>query len=842
MRSRLAPYFIALAALGVALLVRALLDPWLGERVPYVSVFGALIVAAWYGGARPALAAAALGWLGAQWWFVEPRGTIAFGGVPQALELAAYLLSSLLIAAGGGAMYRARRRAEQSEGRFRGFMQHTPNSVFLKDEEGRYVFVNRSAQELIGRADWGGRTDEELLAPAIAREIRAHDRDVLESGAPRFYDLRFATAENERVLRSVKFPLTDAEGRRYVGSITMDVTRERQSEAQLQFVTDTVSAALIHCAADTRVIWVNRVYCDWIAKPMAEIVGRPLAEVIGEAGLANIRPHIDAVLGGGTPSYERLADYPGLGRRWVAASYTPSRGPGGEITGWVAVVYDINKRKESEQELAQAQNKLQQVADAMPAVVTLCSRDLRYLWVNELAALWLRRTPQEVIGRSMEEVIGSRALADIRPYIERVLAGEPVMYEREAEYPAVGRRWVNVRFAPVPGGAWVAVITDIDSRKKMEQALEEAGRRKDEFLATLVHELRNTLAPIRTAVAILGRDAVAEKDRAWSRAVIERQVAHMTRLIDDLLDVARISSGKLLVGKERVALGSVIAAALETSRPHIEAAGQRLLTRLPPEPLVLEADATRLAQMLSNLLNNAAKYTPAGGTISLGIESGGGEVLIVVEDTGRGFPPELAERIFEPFVQWAADQAADAGLGIGLSLVRGIVVLHGGTVNAASGGPGKGSRFEVRLPLARLAPVVSSTPASAEHASARSGVRVVVADDNRDAADALERLLALYGYEVKTAYEGTGALALCESFRPRVVLLDIGMPGASGYEVAQRLRDRYGESMALIALTGWGQQADVRRAREAGFDRHLTKPVDPALLDEAISSAAAARA
>jgi PAS domain S-box-containing protein len=713
------PYIIALLAVAAALVLRAALDPWLGARTPYITVFGAVIVAAWYGGFAPALAAAAVGWLGSDLLFVEPRGQLVFRGAPQLIELFAYAVSTLLIAALGGAMHRARSRSEESEQRFRAFMQNSPNGVFLKDEEGRYLFMNRTGEQLAGRTDWLGKTDEELLGGTVAGEIRTHDRAVLESNAPQRYDLAFPAADGARTLRSVKFPLTDAAGRRYVGSITADVTEQVRSDAAVR----------------------------------------------------------------------------------------------------------------------EAQQKLQTVADALPAAVTLCSRDLRYLWINQFGAQWLRRTPEEVIGRPMKEVMGEEQLARIRPYIDRVLAGEHVSYEREVDYPGIGRRWASVRFAPAGEASWVAVITDIHERKRMEQALREADRRKDQFIATLAHELRNPLAPIRSAVEILARADAAEADRAWSRGVIERQVAHLSRLVDDLLDMARISSGKLSLRREWVTIAAVAQAALETSRPAIDAAGHRLITRMPAGDAVLDADPTRLAQVLSNLLNNAAKYTAPGGVIELHADEVGGEAVLAVLDNGMGFPPELAEQLFEPFAQWAPAEQSAAGLGIGLSLVRGIVDLHGGTISAASEGPGKGSRFEVRLPLAAARPAMPGAPAA--QLVAPRGVRVMIADDNRDAADSLCRVLALYGHEARAAYDGGSAIEMCESFRPHVAVLDIGMPVRNGYDVARHLRARRGRDLRLIALTGWGAEDDVRRARDAGFDAHLTKPVDPGTLNEMISRAQA---
>jgi CheY-like chemotaxis protein len=309
----------------------------------------------------------------------------------------------------------------------------------------------------------------------------------------------------------------------------------------------------------------------------------------------------------------------------------------------------------------------------------------------------------------------------------------------------------------------------------------------------------------------------------------------MSRLIEDLLDISRIASGKLLIRKERIALERTIDMALETSRPHINAASHRLSVLLPSERVTVEADPTRLAQVFSNLLINAARYTEGPGEITLSAEVEGRQVVVSVQDNGIGFPPEVGERLFEPFSQLTStNERAHGGLGIGLSLVQGIVALHGGSAEARSEGPGKGSEFIVRLPLPSLDfATPERTPAPAAEARAPiAGVRVLVADDNRDAADSLQRILSLYGYEVQVAYDGTAAMKLGEAFQPMVAVLDIGMPGANGFEVARTIRQQRGDEIKLIALTGWGQEGDRRRAMEAGFDYHLTKPVDPGALND----------
>ena len=793
--------------------------------MPFITLFGGVIVAAWYGGIGPGVLAAAAGYAAAHYLYVSAIAPA---------EVAAYALSTGLIAALGGAMRKARARTEASDERFRQFMANSPASVFIKDAEGRYVFMNAAAEKLVGTADWAGKTDEELLPAQVARKVRENDARVLSADAPTSFALTMPRADGPRHFHSTKFPLHEPGERVLVGSVTVDVTEQARSAEELRLVTDTMSVGVVRCSRDMKYVWANLVFAGWAGRTPEEMAGLPIEQVIGSEGLEANRAHFERVLRGERVEYERLAFLPRLGPRWIHAVAAPTFDAAGRPDGWVGVVSDIHERKQAEKALAAAREELQLVADSMSAAVALCSRDLRFVWVNRHFAEWLGMRPAQLAGRPMLDIVGADNLAAMRPHIERVLGGERVQYERLARYPVFGERWVRSSFSPAPGAdAWVAVITDIHERKLMEEALRDADRRKDEFLATLAHELRNPLAPIRNAVALLAKKGPLDPELAWSRGVIDRQVDHMSRLIDDLLDIARIASGKLRMRKEPVTLERAIDMALETSRPNITAAGHGLSVLLPAERVVLEADPTRLAQVFANLLNNAARYTEGRGSISLSAEVRGAEVAVSVEDNGIGFPPEVATRLFEPFSQLtSAHERAHGGLGIGLSLVQGIVDLHGGSVEARSAGPGKGAEFIVRLPIAAQASAGEQAVVDETKPGSAECVRVLVADDNRDAADSLQRVLALYGHEVRVAYDGTAALRLAQEFRPRVAVLDIGMPGANGYQVARALREQDGARPALIALTGWGQEGDRRKALEAGFDFHLTKPVDPGALND----------
>ena len=373
-----------------------------------------------------------------------------------------------------------------------------------------------------------------------------------------------------------------------------------------------------------------------------------------------------------------------------------------------------------------------------------------------------------------------------------------------------------------------AAQREIARRERAEDALREADRRKDEFLATLAHELRNPLAPIRQAALIAQAASATEIQKRWSQEVIGRQVEHMSLLLDDLLDISRITRGMLEVRKRTTELASVVDAAVETARPLIDAKHHLLTIEMPSEPVHLTADPLRLAQVLSNLLTNAAKYTDAAGQIRLRIVRDSGAVTLSVADTGIGISSEALPKIFEMFSQVKSTQdRSDGGLGIGLALAKGLIELHGGTIEARSAGLGSGSEFIVRLPLGFVTAAPPLKPVRNRPPRPQTSRRVLIADDNHDAAQSLAVLLRIEGHEVSVVYNGRDALATFMNFMPEYAVLDIGMPELSGYEVAQQIREICGETVKLVAVTGWGQERDKARAHAAGFDHHFTKPLDP---------------
>ncbi len=459
--------------------------------------------------------------------------------------------------------------------------------------------------------------------------------------------------------------------------------------------------------------------------------------------------------------------------------------------------------------------------------------EFRWNYLNTAAAAILRCKAADFVGRMVTETL-PRAWRDpgrFELYVDAIESNQVRETERQTEADG-NTNWYHIVASPLDGdlAVWFADITE---RKQHERQLLEADRRKDEFLATLAHELRNPLAPIRQAAAIARNEQATDAQKRWSSNVIERQVLHMSLLLDDLLDVSRITHGTLQLRKQQSDLHSIVSAAVETARPLIDERRHQLTLDVP-HGLQVNADPLRLAQVLSNLLTNAAKYTNPNGSIRIGAVASDNELIIAVEDSGIGIATDDLPRVFGMFAQVrSAQDHAAGGLGIGLALAKGIVELHGGRIEVASAGMGKGSRFTVRLPNAvtRVTEEVKARARAGDRVAPNK--RILLADDNRDAAESLAIILRLEGHDVELAHDGATALRAFEKRRPDVALLDIGMPEASGYEVARRIRATpEGAAVVLIAITGWAQDSDRAQSRAAGFDHHLTKPVEPATLIE----------
>ncbi len=487
--------------------------------------------------------------------------------------------------------------------------------------------------------------------------------------------------------------------------------------------------------------------------------------------------------------------------------------------------------EEARQEAEQAHDLLQVTMDIAPALMSYIDKDCRYLRVNRSYEQWFGHSEERMRNRHMRDILGEAAWQTISPYIQRVLAGEQVDFELQVPYLEIGPRWVHATYSPDFDAAgqmrgFVVHVLDINERKQSADMLKEIDHRKDEFLAMLAHELRNPLAPISNAVHIMKLSNLDESRLAWCRDVIGRQVEHMVRLVDDLLDVSRINRGKIELKKEAIEVSAIVQRAVETSQPLIEARQHNFSVHLPLEPLYVEGDLVRLSQALSNLLNNASKYSDEGGCISLTVESADKAIFIRVSDNGRGIDSSALSGVFQLFYQVDRNlDRAEGGLGIGLALVKSLVTMHGGVVWAQSEGRGKGSEFVIRLPYLPSSPAVP-LPHPTESEPDEAALRILVVDDNRDLANILFILLTDKGHTVWLAYDGHEALAVAQTERPQVILLDIGLPGMDGYAVARALRQHPElKTTHLIAQSGYGRKEDRELAKAAGFNDYLVKPV-----------------
>jgi PAS domain S-box-containing protein len=683
---------------------------------------------------------------------------------------------------------------------------------------------------------------------------------VFGTNVPVMLQRRPGGALEQRFVDQVYMPLRDPDGR-VTGILVhgIDVTDRKLAEIELyesrerfQKIVSQAATGVVQMDPEGRITLVNQKYCEMVQRPESALLG---ASVLDVTAPDSVPVTVDAVrlLAAGEASVTVDKEYlrPDGSRMPATSSVNALRGPDGEFQGLVAIVVDTTESRRAAEQLRASEERYRTLFESVDQGFCIFEMifdeqerpvDYRFLEMNQMFEA--HTGLQDAVGKTAKEMIPNLDGYWFDTYGRVALTGEPVRFENEA--PAMGR-WFDV-YATRLGGAGsrrVALLfSDITARKQSEETLlklakdlAEADQRKTEFLATLAHELRNPLAPIRSGLAVMrlkGDNAAAV---ARVREMMERQVSHMVHLIDDLLDVARISGGKLELKKERADLRSVLSSAVETSLPLIETGQHELSVELPDDEVPAEVDVTRIAQVVANLLNNAAKYTPSGGRIGLRLRVEGEEAVIAVSDNGIGIPREALSTVFEMFSQVGHHlERSQGGLGIGLSLVRRLVDMHGGTVAADSGGPGTGSVFTVRLPLAiggAEAPV-QSAPQVREQGAGVS--RILVVDDNVDAATTLSMILEACGYQTRVAHDGMGALEAAQDFRPQVAFLDIGMPVMDGYDTARAMRRLRGlDTMTLVALTGWGAESDRRRSDEAGFYHHLTKPVELAVVQDLLA-------
>jgi PAS domain S-box-containing protein len=500
---------------------------------------------------------------------------------------------------------------------------------------------------------------------------------------------------------------------------------------------------------------------------------------------------------------------------------------------------EIAHRREVEQTLSQRERELADFFENATEGMHKVGPDGTILWANKAECDLLGYAIEEYVGRHIADFHADQDV--IHAILEKLVRGETLENfpaRLRCKNGAIKHVLINSSACFVKGEfAYTRCFTrDVTQRWEAEEALRAADGRKDEFLATLAHELRNPLAPVKSALEVLNSGQCTAEVAEDARNIMERQLQHMTRLVDDLLDVSRITRDKIELRRERVELATVVTSAVETSRPWIDAAGHELTVALPARPVFVDADPTRMAQVFANLLNNSAKYTEPGGRIAIEARECGRDVLVTVRDNGVGIACDALAYVFDMFRQ--VDRSMDrcqGGLGIGLTLVRRLVELHGGAIHAESDGPGQGSAFVVRVPMAAAAPGDAATPRE-ESRAAGAKRRVLVADDNADARYTLSALLRIQGHEVRTAGDGLEAVDAAAEFLPEVILMDVGMPQLNGYEAARRIRQMpCGRDVMIVALTGWGQAEDMQQSADAGCSAHLVKPVSLAALERLLA-------
>jgi len=671
------------------------------------------------------------------------------------------------------------------------------------------------------------------------------------------------------------------------------------SNTRLEFIIEAVPALIGYVGTDERYRFNNRAYEQWFGRPSSEAAGRHVREVLGDAVYAAIAPHVKAALSGRLVTFESSLAYRDGKTRYVRATYVPDFGEDGAVRGFVAHVNDITDLKRAEEEREQLRRHADELARvartlteslditevaeriaksilplfrAQSSVVRLLKPDGSLAcvanagkWLENFTPGYLLPPGTGLVGRA---VIERRALwtPDIlnEPNVvltdafRRGLAGAghhavlavPLQVKGEiigaistahSEIRTFSQAEIDLLQAFGDQAALAMRNVQLFTREQTARAeAEAANRAKDQFLALLAHELRNPLAPIVAAAVLIRQPGALPAVVERSAGIVERQAKNLARLLDDLLDVSRITRGRIELRWETVSLADTITNALEATRPLVEERGQAVSLALPATPLYVDADPMRLEQIIVNILNNAAKYTPLEGRISVVASEEDGDAVLRVRDTGMGIAAEMLPRIFELFTQGDQSLAhTSGGLGIGLTLVRRLVELHGGRVSAESDGPGRGSEFTIRLPLSRNP--VSPAPAAVATPDHCPAAVVLLIEDNADARQTIRTLLEHEGHRVEEAADGPSGLVSAEAIWPDIVLIDIGLPGMDGYEVARRIRSRRGAEPILVAISGYGQADDRRRSLEAGFDTHLTKPVFPDHLSDVLATLARRR-
>jgi PAS domain S-box-containing protein len=746
------------------------------------------------------------------------------------------------------------------------------DAVITTDIQGKVTYLNPVAESMTG---W---TSAQAMGESLERVfhiINEYTRQTVENPISkvlqtgRVVGLANHTALIDKVGRLIPIedsaaPIRDLH-ENVVGAVMVfhDVSDRRRAEEarrateeRLRATFDQAAVGIVVADLNSQVLEANQRFCDLLGYSLDDLQRLTFAKITDPEDFSETQAQTQALIAGQIPNcaFERRYLRRDGSAIWGRTTLTLLKEVSGEPQRFIGVIEDITDRKQTEQALNHALAEEEKVRSALVAIVESSADAIISKTLEGVIATW-NHGAERIFGYTAEEVVGRPITLLFPP--DRIDEESAILHklrlgERIDHYETVRVRKdgtlidVSLTVSPIkdPSGSVTGaskIARDITQRKRMEAALREevairgraeaalrdADRRKDEFLATLAHELRNPLAPIRQAALLFKAPAATEAQKRWSSDVISRQVQHMSLLLEDLLDISRITRGTLELRTEMVDLAEIVQAAAEAARPTIDAKRHDFSIELPAEPVHFVADPLRLAQVLSNLLTNAAKYTEAQGQLRLRASCAAETVTFSVADNGIGLPPDALTSIFEMFSQLPASRGhSEGGLGVGLALVKGLTELHGGEIEARSAGLGRGSEFIVRLPLRRTS-ISQQKQASDSLAAQPVSRRVLIADDNHDAGDSLAMLLRMDGHEVTVVHNGREALAAFSAVQPQVALLDIGMPELSGYEVARRVRQgSLGRAVTLIAVTGWGQDRDKADALAAGFNHHFTKPVE----------------
>lgn len=744
---------------------------------------------------------------------------------------------------------------------FRDVLDAIPAAVYTTDAEGRLTHFNRAAIEFSGRVPQIG-TDRWCVSwklyDAQGNPIR-HDQCPMAVALREGREIRGVEAIAERPDgRRIAFlpfptPLRDSKGS-IVGGVNMlvDITERRRVEAALRESEEKFRRLVALMPAAVFTIDAPSGVISFYNERAAELWGRrPRLHDGQERFCGSYRlwlpdgthmPHDQTPMvaamreGASFRNIDVVMERPDGSRFCALVNIDPIRDATGAICGVINVFLDTTALKEAEKELLRHTNQLGAFLNTAAMGLHRVGPDGTILWANDAELSMLGYTREEYVGRNVAEFHADKPV--MHDILSRLTCGERLHdYEARLRCKDGSIKTVLIDSSVLwEDGGFVhtqCFTRDITERKQAEEALRQADRRKDEFLATLSHELRNPLAPIRNAIDLLGKAGEERNVRELAHRILDRQVRQMTKLVDELMDLTRVSRGTIVPDLQLIDIADVIAAAVETSRPLFQEGRHDLSVSLPEKRVMLMGDAVRLSQVLSNLLNNAAKYTPKGGRITLTATASPGEASIAVRDNGIGIAPEVLPHVFDMFTQSGeSNLSGRSGLGIGLAISRSLARLHGGDIHVSSAGPAQGSEFTLRIPirLPEEAPVAQGTPA----AQPIRPLRVLIADDNVDAAETMGILLRGRGHHVNIVYDGLAAIEAVQTHNPDVLLLDISLPKLDGFQVAERLRgENKTRDVRIVAVTGHGLEQHRERSRDAGIDAHLVKPVDVAALEDA---------